>query len=143
MAKRLIFFGGTRERNNDGKERPVGKAHNWAFYHAGKNVQNDYKDFAATGEFTVYLDFNEDLLPGLERHRIAESLLMLVDACLENPDARIADLLLSPGESFRYNGGEHVYPDIRLVYWGGGNPFHHHQDLTRLARALDRPTLSP
>ena len=27
-------------------------------------------------------------------------------------------------------------PDIRLVYWAGGNPFHHHQDLNRLRRAL-------
>ena len=26
------------------------------------------------------------------------------------------------------------YPDIRLVYWAGGNPFHHHQDLNRLVR---------
>ncbi len=51
MAKRLIFYGGTREINNDGTERPAGKAHNWAFYHAGKNVQKDYKNFAATGEF--------------------------------------------------------------------------------------------
>ena len=29
-------------------------------------------------------------------------------------------------------------PDIRLVYWCGGNPFHHHQDLNRLRRALQR-----
>ena len=50
MAKRLIFYGGTRERNNDGKERPVGKAHNWAFFHAAQNVKKDYKDFGATGE---------------------------------------------------------------------------------------------
>ncbi len=50
VAKRLIFYGGTRERNNDGKERPVGKAHNWAFYHAAQNVRKDYKDFSATGE---------------------------------------------------------------------------------------------
>ncbi len=27
-------------------------------------------------------------------------------------------------------------PDIRLVYWAGGNPFHHHQDLNRLRRAF-------
>ena len=33
----------------------------------------------------------------------------------------------------------HTYPDIRLVYWAGGNPFHHHQDLNRLRRALARP----
>src|SRR5918997_258214 len=32
-----------------------------------------------------------------------------------------------------------TYPDIRLVYWTGGNPFHHHQDLGRLRRAFCRP----
>jgi len=31
------------------------------------------------------------------------------------------------------------YPDIRLVYRGGGNPFHHHQDLNRLIRAWCKP----
>ena len=30
------------------------------------------------------------------------------------------------------------YPDIRLAYWAGGNPFHHHQDLNRLRRGLRR-----
>ena len=28
--------------------------------------------------------------------------------------------------------------DIRLVYWAGGNPFHHHQDLNRLRAAFAR-----
>src|SRR5205085_2714440 len=37
------------------------------------------------------------------------------------------------------NGQRLVYPDIRLVYWAGGNPFHHHQDLNRLRRAFARP----
>jgi biotin/methionine sulfoxide reductase len=60
-----------------------------------------------------------------------------VDAFI--PVARIADMLLSPGTEFAYNGGRHRYPDIRLVYWAGGNPFHHHQDLHRLARAWRRP----
>jgi biotin/methionine sulfoxide reductase len=55
------------------------------------------------------------------------------------PVARIADLLLSPGETFTYNGRDHTYPDIRLIYWAGGNPFHHHQDLARLADAFRRP----
>ncbi len=55
------------------------------------------------------------------------------------PVARIADLLLHPGEPFDYNGARHHYADIRLVYWAGGNPFHHHQDLNRLARAWRRP----
>ncbi|VCU69249.1 Dimethyl sulfoxide/trimethylamine N-oxide reductase precursor [Pigmentiphaga humi] len=55
------------------------------------------------------------------------------------PVARIADMLLHPGEPYAFNGREDVYPDIRLVYWAGGNPFHHHQDLNRLVRAWSRP----
>lgn len=55
------------------------------------------------------------------------------------PVARIADLLLTPGGTFDYNGQRHTYADIRLVYWAGGNPFHHHQDLNRLAQAWRRP----
>ncbi len=55
------------------------------------------------------------------------------------PVAAISDLLLSPGEEFDYDGRRLTYPDIRLVYWAGGNPFHHHQDLPRLRRAFARP----
>jgi biotin/methionine sulfoxide reductase len=55
------------------------------------------------------------------------------------PVARIADLLLHPGEEFDFDGSRLRYPDIRLVYWAGGNPFHHHQDLARLRRAFARP----
>lgn len=55
------------------------------------------------------------------------------------PVARIADMLLEPGGRYAYNGEERVYPETRLVYWCGGNPFHHHQDLGRLARAFRRP----
>ncbi|MGH6777918.1 MAG: molybdopterin-dependent oxidoreductase, partial [Bradyrhizobium sp.] len=54
------------------------------------------------------------------------------------PVARIADMLLHPGETYRYNGETRTYPDIRLVYWAGGNPFHHHQDLNRLRKAVAR-----
>jgi biotin/methionine sulfoxide reductase len=55
------------------------------------------------------------------------------------PVARIADMLLNPGARFDYDGARYAYPDIRLVYWAGGNPFHHHQDLGRLRRAFGRP----
>ncbi len=55
------------------------------------------------------------------------------------PVARIADLLLHPGELFDYNGERLTYPTIKLVYWAGGNPFHHHQDLNRLREAFTRP----
>ena len=55
------------------------------------------------------------------------------------PVAAIADMLLSPGESYPYNGAVRTYPDIRLVWWAGGNPFHHHQDLNRLRHAFQQP----
>jgi biotin/methionine sulfoxide reductase len=55
------------------------------------------------------------------------------------PVARIADMLLHPGEPFDFNGQRLTYPDVKLVYWAGGNPFHHHQDLNRLSDAFARP----
>ena len=55
------------------------------------------------------------------------------------PVARIADMLLNPGQPFTYEGKTHTYPDIRLVYWAGGNPYHHHQDLARLSTAWAKP----
>ncbi|MDQ6656634.1 MAG: molybdopterin-dependent oxidoreductase [Actinomycetota bacterium] len=55
------------------------------------------------------------------------------------PVARVADMLLDPGGEYDYNGQRLRYPDIRLVYWAGGNPFHHHQDLKRLRTAFGRP----
>jgi biotin/methionine sulfoxide reductase len=53
--------------------------------------------------------------------------------------ARISDMLLHPGEQFAYDGQALRYPDIKLIYWAGGNPFHHHQDLHRLSEAWQRP----
>jgi biotin/methionine sulfoxide reductase len=51
------------------------------------------------------------------------------------PVARITDMLEKPGQDFDYNGERHRYADIRLIYWAGGNPFHHHQDLNRMLAA--------
>lgn len=55
------------------------------------------------------------------------------------PVARVTDMLLNPGEAFNYNGKRYHYPHIRLVYWAGGNIFHHHQDINRLLHAWQRP----
>ena len=55
------------------------------------------------------------------------------------PVARVADLLLERGSTYAFNGKTHTYPEIKLVYWAGGNPFHHHQDLNRLVRAFQQP----
>lgn len=55
------------------------------------------------------------------------------------PVARISDMLLRPGSEFCFDGGRYRYPDARLVYWCGGNPFHHHQNLARLRQAFAAP----
>lgn len=55
------------------------------------------------------------------------------------PVARISDMLLNPGKAFTYRGRALTYPEARLVYWSGGNPFHHHQDLNRLREGWSRP----
>ncbi|MCV6584837.1 MAG: molybdopterin-dependent oxidoreductase [Marinibacterium sp.] len=55
------------------------------------------------------------------------------------PVAMVADMLLHPGATYEFNGAQRVFPDIRMVWWAGGNPFHHHQDLNRLSRAFERP----
>ncbi|MBM3512311.1 MAG: Asp-tRNA(Asn)/Glu-tRNA(Gln) amidotransferase GatCAB subunit C [Alphaproteobacteria bacterium] len=55
------------------------------------------------------------------------------------PVARLSDALLGPGAPYDYDGEQRSYPDLRLIYWAGGNPFHHHQDLNRMRRAWQRP----
>lgn len=55
------------------------------------------------------------------------------------PVARITDMLENPGGSFDYNGQTLRYPDTKMIWWAGGNPFHHHQDLNRLRQAWKSP----
>jgi biotin/methionine sulfoxide reductase len=55
------------------------------------------------------------------------------------PVARITDMLEKPNELFQYDGQKLKYPNIKLIYWAGGNPFHHHQDLNRLVKAWQIP----
>ncbi|MFC3117961.1 molybdopterin-dependent oxidoreductase [Jhaorihella thermophila] len=51
----------------------------------------------------------------------------------------VSDMLLTPGGAYDYNGERRRLPDIRMVWWAGGNPFHHHQNLNRLRAAFQRP----
>jgi biotin/methionine sulfoxide reductase len=55
------------------------------------------------------------------------------------PVARISDMLLNPGGTVPFNGKTLTYPDIKVVYWAGGNPYHHHQDLNQLRKAWSKP----
>lgn len=54
------------------------------------------------------------------------------------PVASISDMLLNPGAPFSFMGQERTFPEIHLLWWAGGNPFHHHQDLHRLSDAITR-----
>lgn len=55
------------------------------------------------------------------------------------PVAMVTEMLERPGGTYEYNGEQRIFPDIRIVWWAGGNPFHHHQDLNRLRRAWQKP----
>src|SRR5476649_709896 len=55
------------------------------------------------------------------------------------PVARIADMLLQPGAPYTFQGETHTYPEIHLIHWAGGNPFHHHQQLNRLVEGWRKP----
>ncbi len=58
---------------------------------------------------------------------------------LSIPVARISDMLLNPGQPYSFQGETLHYPDIHMVHWAGGNPFHHHQQLNRLVEGWQKP----
>lgn len=82
--------------------------------------------FGSMGDYGVGLD--DGRLPVLDQGRNPVPDLI--------PCARIVDLLTSPGGELPFDGGVLRLPDVRLVHWAGGNPFHHHQDLRRLRSAF-------
>jgi trimethylamine-N-oxide reductase (cytochrome c) len=55
------------------------------------------------------------------------------------PLARISDMLMNPGKTIDFNGDKVTYPDIKLIYWVGGNPLTHHQNTNELVEAWRRP----
>ncbi len=55
------------------------------------------------------------------------------------PVARITDLLENPGGRYEFDGETRTYPETKMIYWCGGNPFHHHQDLNRFLDAWRKP----
>lgn len=55
------------------------------------------------------------------------------------PLARFTDCFLNPGKTIDYNGKKITYPDIRLVFWSGGNPFAQQEDTNGLIKAWKRP----
>lgn len=70
---------------------------------------------------------------GVQIKRGAASALSQAAALI--PVARIVDMLENPGAEYDFNGHRQTYPDVKLVYWAGGNPFAHHQDRNRMLKA--------
>ncbi|MFC3340515.1 molybdopterin-dependent oxidoreductase [Paracandidimonas soli] len=56
-------------------------------------------------------------------------------ANLAIPVARITEMLKRPGQEYFFDGKHCTYPDVHLIHWAGGNPFHHHQQLTGFLEA--------
>lgn len=54
------------------------------------------------------------------------------------PVARIVDMLENPGKDFDFNGKTYKYPDPKLIYWVGGDPFAHHQQRNRQVAAWNK-----
>lgn len=51
----------------------------------------------------------------------------------------LSDMLLNPGKKVAFNGSTVTYPDIKLVYWAGGNPLSHQMDRNRQIEAWQKP----
>ena len=112
---RAALLGGDRAGRDAGRHRPAGRR--LAFGHGSTNGIGVPRIDVAGPELPLPLNPARSIIPV----------------------ARMADMLLDPGASYAFNGRRYTYPDVRLVYWAGGNPFHHHQDLNRLARAWQKP----
>ncbi|MDF1872848.1 trimethylamine-N-oxide reductase TorA [Vannielia sp.] len=54
------------------------------------------------------------------------------------PVCRIVEMLENPGGEFDFNGTRATYPEVKMVYWVGGNPFSHHQDRNRMVKAWQK-----
>lgn len=72
------------------------------------------------------------------RRGYVPTLPSLPNAGMAIPVAAVADALLYPGKTIDFNGKPITFPDIRMIYWAGGNPFHHAQDLGKLEQGWDR-----
>ncbi len=55
------------------------------------------------------------------------------------PVGRVTDMLLHPGQQIDCFGQAITFPDIKLIYSIGGNPFHHNTNLNRFLRAWQTP----
>jgi len=58
------------------------------------------------------------------------------------PVSKWVDLIGNPGQTIDYDGQKITYPDIKMVMWAGGNPFHHSQDTNTLVKTWQHPEVT-
>ncbi|MEJ2034861.1 MAG: molybdopterin-dependent oxidoreductase [Maritimibacter sp.] len=51
------------------------------------------------------------------------------------PVSRVVEMLENPGGTLDFNGTQSTFPEVKMAYWVGGNPFAHHQDRNRMIKA--------
>ncbi|MBR8465503.1 molybdopterin-dependent oxidoreductase [Campylobacter sp. faydin G-140] len=52
------------------------------------------------------------------------------------PVSRIVDCINNPGKEIEFNCKTLTYPEIKMAYWAGGNPYHHHPSTNEMAKAF-------
>ena len=83
---------------------------------------------------------NSPVLPGItDGGQAVDGAAWLTSAGAASiPLARVVDMLENPGAEFDFNGTKSTYPDVKLAYWVGGNPFTHHQNRNRMVKAWQK-----
>ncbi|MGI2259010.1 molybdopterin guanine dinucleotide-containing S/N-oxide reductase [Shewanella sp. GXUN23E] len=57
------------------------------------------------------------------------------------PVGSLIRALEHPGSQYQNNGKTKTFPNIKMIWWAGGSPFTHNQDINRLIRAWQKPEL--
>ncbi|MFD0980319.1 trimethylamine-N-oxide reductase TorA [Tropicimonas aquimaris] len=83
---------------------------------------------------------NSIVLPGISDGGAAvEGAAWLTEAGAASiPVSRVAEMILNPGKEFNFNGKTQTFPDVKMVYWVGGNPFAHHPSTQELIEGWKR-----
>ncbi|UJF18055.1 molybdopterin-dependent oxidoreductase [Vibrio sp. SS-MA-C1-2] len=93
------------------------------------------------GGFGLAYRFNKTSLTADNKLKIGNPLTDNTKPLFTIPVASIVQALETPNKEFNHNGKQYTYPDIKMIWWAGGNPFSHHQDTQRLIKAWKKPEL--
>lgn len=55
------------------------------------------------------------------------------------PFERVTEMLMHPNTPYDFNGQQMTYPDIKMIYWAGGNPLTHLWQTNKVIEAWRRP----